>query len=154
MLFRSNRARRRLSKSARVPNQRSSCTSKDLPTETPAIGTMSTNGELPEFFKSLGSGSPKPRQKFCGMFCPVEGSADNKTLNFESLPAGKGKNEGWVIDKQTDISQARRVEIRKSTGKEALQNLDDKVRFCALSLGYKTHIPLFAHSLYPSHISF
>ncbi|XP_067114102.1 LOW QUALITY PROTEIN: dihydropyrimidinase-related protein 2b [Osmerus mordax] len=114
---------------------------------------MSTTGDVPAFFKSMGSGSPKPRQKFCGMFCPVEGSADNKTLNFESLPAGKGKIEGWVIDKQTDISQPRRVEIRQSTGKEALQNLDDKVSFYALSLGKKTSLFSYSVSLSITYIS-
>uniref|UniRef100_A0A8C4ENT0 Dihydropyrimidinase like 2b n=1 Tax=Dicentrarchus labrax TaxID=13489 RepID=A0A8C4ENT0_DICLA len=38
----------------------------------------------------------------------------------------RGKSDGRVIDRQTDISQPRKVEIRESTGKEALQNLDDK----------------------------
>ncbi|XP_056146358.1 dihydropyrimidinase-related protein 2-like [Lampris incognitus] len=87
---------------------------------------MSTTGEVPAFFKKMGADSPKPRQKFCGMFCPVEGSADNKTLDFDSLSGGKGKRDGRVIDRQTDISQPRKVEIRGSTGKEALQNLDDR----------------------------
>lgn len=88
---------------------------------------MSTAGEVPAFFKSMGSDSPaRPRQKFCGMFCPVEGSSDSKTLDFDALSACRGKSDGRVIDRQTDISQPRRVEIRESTGKEALQNLDDK----------------------------
>lgn len=91
----------------------------------PAIG-MSTAGEVPAFFKSMGSDSPaRPRQKFCGMFCPVEGSSDSKTLDFDALSACRGKSDRRVIDRQTDISQPR-VEIRESTGKEALQNLDDK----------------------------
>uniref|UniRef100_A0A8C7ZUV6 Dihydropyrimidinase like 2b n=1 Tax=Oryzias sinensis TaxID=183150 RepID=A0A8C7ZUV6_9TELE len=67
---------------------------------------------------------PRPRQKFCGVFCPVEGSADGKTLDLDALSACRGG--GRVIDRQTDISQRRKVEIRESTGKEALQNLDDK----------------------------
>uniref|UniRef100_A0AAQ5YSU9 Amidohydrolase-related domain-containing protein n=1 Tax=Amphiprion ocellaris TaxID=80972 RepID=A0AAQ5YSU9_AMPOC len=88
---------------------------------------MSTAGEVPAFFKSMGSDSPaRPRQKFCGMFCPVEGSSDSKTLDFDALSACRGKSDGRVIDRQTDISQPRKVEIRESTGKEALQNLDDK----------------------------
>ncbi|KAI1905001.1 hypothetical protein AGOR_G00011460 [Albula goreensis] len=80
----------------------------------------------------MGSGSsPKPRPKFCGMFCPVEGSTDNKTLDFDSLSTGRssGRTETRVIDKQGDISSQsakRKVEIRKSTGKEALQNLSDQ----------------------------
>uniref|UniRef100_A0A8C9XU05 Dihydropyrimidinase like 2b n=1 Tax=Sander lucioperca TaxID=283035 RepID=A0A8C9XU05_SANLU len=88
---------------------------------------MSTAGEVPAFFKSMGSDSPaRPRQKFCGMFCPVEGSSDSKTLDFDALSACRSKSDGRVIDRQTDISQPRKVEIRESTGKEALQNLDDK----------------------------
>uniref|UniRef100_A0A673CAD9 Dihydropyrimidinase-related protein 2 n=1 Tax=Sphaeramia orbicularis TaxID=375764 RepID=A0A673CAD9_9TELE len=75
----------------------------------------------------VGSDSPaRPRQKFCGVFCPVEGSSDSKTLDFDALSACRGRSEGRVIDRQTDISQPRKVEIRESTGKEALQNLDDK----------------------------
>ncbi|XP_064828038.1 dihydropyrimidinase-related protein 2 isoform X1 [Oncorhynchus masou masou] len=86
---------------------------------------MSTTGEVPAFFKNMGSGSPMPRQKFCGMFCPVEGSGDSKTLDFQSLPGGSRRSDGQVIDRQTDISQPR-VEIRESRGKSALQNLDDR----------------------------
>lgn len=93
----------------------------------PRLQGMSTAGEVPAFFQSMGSDSPaRPRQKFCGMFCPVEGSSDSKTLDFDALSACRGKSDGRVIDRQTDISQPRKVEIRESTGKEALQNLDDK----------------------------
>ncbi|XP_053547719.1 dihydropyrimidinase-related protein 4 isoform X2 [Bombina bombina] len=47
------------------------------------------DGESPNFFSNLGSGSPKPRQKFGGMFCNVEGAFENKTINFDSLSVGK-----------------------------------------------------------------
>uniref|UniRef100_A0A8D3EF56 Dihydropyrimidinase like 2b n=1 Tax=Scophthalmus maximus TaxID=52904 RepID=A0A8D3EF56_SCOMX len=69
-----------------------------------------------------GSVFMQPRQQFCGMFCPVEGSAtDGKTLDFGALSAcARGRGERPVIDRQTDISQPRKVEIRQSTGKEAL----------------------------------
>uniref|UniRef100_A0A671XR66 Dihydropyrimidinase like 4 n=1 Tax=Sparus aurata TaxID=8175 RepID=A0A671XR66_SPAAU len=33
----------------------------------------------------LGSDSPRPRMKYGGMFCSVEGAFENKTLNFESF---------------------------------------------------------------------
>nr|XP_043873533.1 dihydropyrimidinase-related protein 4 isoform X1 [Solea senegalensis] len=33
----------------------------------------------------LGSASPRPRMKYGGMFCSVEGAFENKTLNFESF---------------------------------------------------------------------
>uniref|UniRef100_A0AAQ5YCK7 Amidohydrolase-related domain-containing protein n=1 Tax=Amphiprion ocellaris TaxID=80972 RepID=A0AAQ5YCK7_AMPOC len=36
----------------------------------------------------------RPRQKFCGMFCPVEGSSDSKTLDFDALSACRGKSDG------------------------------------------------------------
>uniref|UniRef100_A0A8C7L3D9 Dihydropyrimidinase like 2b n=1 Tax=Oncorhynchus kisutch TaxID=8019 RepID=A0A8C7L3D9_ONCKI len=104
----------------------------DRRTHQPRCAIMSTTGEVPAFFKNMGSGSPMPRQKFCGMFCPVEGSGDSKTLDFQSLPGGSRRSDGQVIDRQTDISQPR-VEIRESRGKSALQNLDDRVRatdFC------------------------
>ncbi|MGH0184387.1 UNVERIFIED_CONTAM: hypothetical protein FKN15_014956 [Acipenser sinensis] len=96
---------------------------------------MSSTQDAPSFFKNMGSGSPKPRQKFCGMFCPVEGSTDNKTLDFGSLTAGRGgdvagaRNTNRVIAQQRDIStldRGRKVEIRSGSGKEALQNLNDQ----------------------------
>ncbi|ELK28604.1 hypothetical protein MDA_GLEAN10003899 [Myotis davidii] len=68
-------------------------------------GKAAEDEEVPAFFKNLGSGSPKPRQKFCGMFCPVEGSSENKTIDFDSLS----------------------VAIRRASGKEALQNVYDQV---------------------------
>uniref|UniRef100_A0A8C1JCE4 Dihydropyrimidinase-related protein 2 n=2 Tax=Cyprinus carpio TaxID=7962 RepID=A0A8C1JCE4_CYPCA len=84
---------------------------------------MSAAGDVPAFFQNMGSSSPnQPRQKFCGMFCPVEGSAENKTLDFDLLSSGKGR----VIERQKDISKPRKVEIRRSTGKEILQNLNDE----------------------------
>uniref|UniRef100_A0A8C1XDH8 Dihydropyrimidinase-related protein 2 n=1 Tax=Cyprinus carpio TaxID=7962 RepID=A0A8C1XDH8_CYPCA len=53
---------------------------------------MSAAGDVPAFFQNMGSSSPnQPRQKFCGMFCPVEGSAENKTLDFDLLSSGKGR---------------------------------------------------------------
>ncbi|KAJ3606056.1 hypothetical protein NHX12_028099 [Muraenolepis orangiensis] len=89
---------------------------------------MSSTGEFPSFFKSLGTDSPRSRQKFCGMFCPVEGSADSKTLDLQgSQAAKKTPGDGRVIDRQTDISQPRKVEIHECKGKEALQNLDHKM---------------------------
>ncbi|KAJ7403509.1 hypothetical protein BTVI_76443 [Pitangus sulphuratus] len=110
-------------------------------------GRQGEEEEVPAFFKNLGSGSPKPRQKFCGMFCPVEGSLENKTIDFDSLSVGRGCNK--VVAKQKDVAHlgpdaqsvysrqsakggepsvdfGRKVEIRSATGKEALQNLNDK----------------------------
>lgn len=108
-------------------------------------GKASEDEEVPAFFKNLGSGSPKPRQKFCGMFCPVEGSSENKTIDFDSLSVGRGS--GQVVAQQRDVAHlgpdphrqsrrasgepsvesSRKVEIRRATGKEALQNIYDQV---------------------------
>ncbi|CAM2117663.1 unnamed protein product [Caretta caretta] len=44
--------------------------------------------DLPAYFAALGSGSPKPRQKFGGMFCSVEGAFENKTLDLDALSGG------------------------------------------------------------------
>uniref|UniRef100_A0ACB8EXP7 Uncharacterized protein n=1 Tax=Sphaerodactylus townsendi TaxID=933632 RepID=A0ACB8EXP7_9SAUR len=131
--------------------------------------------EVPAFFKKLGSGSPKPRQKFCGMFCPVEGSLENKTIDFDSLSVGRGSSK--IVAQQKDVAHlgseaqsfyswhsrkggepsvdsGRKVEIRRATGKEALQNLNDKLPFvntkpsCNLSLNAPGfHISYEIHKL-------
>lgn len=112
-------------------------------------GKAAEDEEVPAFFKNLGSGSPKPRQKFCGMFCPVEGSSENKTIDFDSLSVGRGS--GQVVAQQRDVAHlgpdpqppysrqgrrasgepsvesGRKVEIRRASGKEALQNVYDQV---------------------------
>lgn len=112
-------------------------------------GKAAEDEEVPAFFKNLGSGSPKPRQKFCGMFCPVEGSSENKTIDFDSLTVGRGS--GQVVAQQRDVAHlgpdpqtpysrqgrraggepsvesSRKVEIRRASGKEALQNINDQV---------------------------
>ncbi|CAK7321066.1 hypothetical protein VULLAG_LOCUS23062 [Vulpes lagopus] len=111
-------------------------------------GKPAEDEEVPAFFKNLGSGSPKPRQKFCGMFCPVEGSSENKTIDFDSLSVGRGS--GQVVAQQRDVAHlgpdpqqphprqgrraggepsvesSRKVEIRRASGKEALQNIYDQ----------------------------
>lgn len=53
--------------------------------------------EVPTYFSKLGSESPKPRQKYGGMFCNVEGAFENKTINFEALSVGK-KNGSRKMD--------------------------------------------------------
>ncbi|CAH2275064.1 dihydropyrimidinase-related 2 isoform X1 [Pelobates cultripes] len=102
-------------------------------------GRQNEGEEVPAFFKNMGSGSPKPRQKFCGMFCPVEGSSENKTIDFDSLSLGRGS--GKIIAQQKDVAGTqqpgprtgetpngfgRKVEIKCPQGKEALQYLNDK----------------------------
>ncbi|XP_071985712.1 dihydropyrimidinase-related protein 4 isoform X1 [Engystomops pustulosus] len=51
--------------------------------------TDTLQGDVPSYFSKLGSGSPKPRQKYGGMFCNVEGAFENKNINFDSLSVGK-----------------------------------------------------------------
>ncbi|KAK9965905.1 hypothetical protein ABG768_004969 [Culter alburnus] len=51
----------------------------------------------------LGTDSPKPRVKFGGMFCNIEGAYENKTLNFESYsPSSARRNPRGRVDDQRD----------------------------------------------------
>ncbi|KAL6092073.1 hypothetical protein STEG23_011630, partial [Scotinomys teguina] len=83
------------------------------------------------------------------MFCPVEGSSENKTIDFDSLSVGRGS--GQVVAQQRDVAHlgpdphrqsrrasgepsvesGRKVEIRRASGKEALQNIYDQERFAS-----------------------
>ncbi|XP_077359701.1 dihydropyrimidinase-related protein 2 isoform X2 [Festucalex cinctus] len=45
----------------------------------------SQDDECASLLSRLGSDSPRPRMKYGGMFCSVEGAFENKTLNFESF---------------------------------------------------------------------
>uniref|UniRef100_A0A673C6U0 Dihydropyrimidinase-related protein 2 n=1 Tax=Sphaeramia orbicularis TaxID=375764 RepID=A0A673C6U0_9TELE len=49
----------------------------------------------------------RPRQKFCGVFCPVEGSSDSKTLDFDALSACRGRSEGRPLIRYTSIPVQR-----------------------------------------------
>ncbi|KAM4715990.1 dihydropyrimidinase-related protein 4-like isoform 1-T1 [Anableps anableps] len=46
---------------------------------------LSQEDDCSSLLSRLGSDSPRPRMKFGGMFCNVEGAFENKTLNFESF---------------------------------------------------------------------
>ncbi|KAM9837459.1 dihydropyrimidinase-related protein 2 [Aulostomus maculatus] len=46
---------------------------------------ISQEDDCASLLSKLGSDSPRPRMKYGGMFCSVEGAFENKTLNFESL---------------------------------------------------------------------
>ncbi|CAL8379688.1 unnamed protein product [Gadus morhua 'NCC'] len=60
----------------------------------------------------LGSDSPRPRVKYGGMFCSVEGAFENKTLNFESFsPASQRRvpptrTPRWDPDYCSDTASA------------------------------------------------
>eukprot|EP00061_Rhincodon_typus_P009908 g33756.t1 len=64
--------------------------------------------DLPVYFAKLGTGSPKPRQKYGGMFCNVEGAYENKTIDFDSLSVGKrsgrsaGRNHTSQVSLESD----------------------------------------------------
>ncbi|XP_041424537.1 dihydropyrimidinase-related protein 4 isoform X2 [Xenopus laevis] len=64
------------------------------------------NGESNNFFSTLGSGSPKPRQKYGGMFCNVEGAFENKTINFDSLSVGKKNGRKMEMNKSSPESDS------------------------------------------------
>uniref|UniRef100_A0AAV2J0Z9 Uncharacterized protein n=1 Tax=Knipowitschia caucasica TaxID=637954 RepID=A0AAV2J0Z9_KNICA len=63
---------------------------------------------------------PMTRQgQFCGVFCPVDGVTGGVGLGLDAC-RGRGGADG-----QTETSQPKKkVQIRESKGKEALQNLD------------------------------
>lgn len=60
--------------------------------------------EVPDYFAALGTCSPKPRQKYGGMFCNVEGAFENKTLDFESLGGGRRGSSNQKLSRG-DLSQ-------------------------------------------------
>ncbi|KAK9538259.1 hypothetical protein VZT92_004700 [Zoarces viviparus] len=45
----------------------------------------SQDDDCSSLLSRLGSDSPRPRMKYGGMFCSVEGAFENKTLDFESF---------------------------------------------------------------------
>uniref|UniRef100_A0A8C6NR56 Dihydropyrimidinase like 4 n=1 Tax=Nothobranchius furzeri TaxID=105023 RepID=A0A8C6NR56_NOTFU len=86
----------------------------------------------------LGSDSPRPRMKFGGMFCNVEGAFENKTLNFESFspqtqrrrtaPTQTGGQDGgdaatgrtMVFPSGTTRESYGKREVQSAAGKEVL----------------------------------
>uniref|UniRef100_A0A6I8S8G2 Dihydropyrimidinase-related protein 4 n=1 Tax=Xenopus tropicalis TaxID=8364 RepID=A0A6I8S8G2_XENTR len=69
-------------------------------------GREKVNGESNSFFSKLGSGSPKPRQKYGGMFCNVEGAFENKTINFDSLSVGKRNGKKVEMNNSSPESES------------------------------------------------
>ncbi|XP_070802484.1 dihydropyrimidinase-related protein 4 isoform X1 [Pituophis catenifer annectens] len=70
--------------------------------------------ELPDYFAALGAGSPKPRQKYGGMFCNVEGAFENKTLNFASFSCEKRKGSR-KLDREDSSQQSSESEEQIET---------------------------------------
>lgn len=65
----------------------------------PDDAAMSERRSSPEDDRSsllsrLGSDSPRPRMKYGGMFCSIEGAFENKTLNFESFSPQTQRRRG------------------------------------------------------------
>ncbi|KAJ1141405.1 hypothetical protein NDU88_007738 [Pleurodeles waltl] len=72
-------------------------------------------------FAGLGSGSPKPRQKYGGMFCNVEGAFENKTLDFDSLSVCSRTSGGSSLERghpriNGEASAGRESSRRQSKG--------------------------------------
>uniref|UniRef100_UPI00358EE86B dihydropyrimidinase-related protein 2-like isoform X2 n=1 Tax=Myxine glutinosa TaxID=7769 RepID=UPI00358EE86B len=104
--------------------------------------------DLPSYFARLGTESPKPRQKYGGMFCTVEGAYENKTIDFESCNVGRrsGRSSGVSTPNRPELSSPPSIESPGSPdgsgdttpvappplsfsssggGKDALQNLGE-----------------------------
>ncbi|CAL8306426.1 unnamed protein product [Boreogadus saida] len=75
-------------------------------------GALSREDDECSLFSRLGSDSPRPRVKYGGMFCSVEGAFENKTLNFESFsPASQRRapptrTPRWDPDYYSDTASA------------------------------------------------
>lgn len=104
--------------------------------------------DLPVYLARPGTTDQVPRQLHGGFFCNVEGAYERKTIDFDALsvgqrgsrtprtpktphtsPEAKPTNAGGcqTTVKTTDIGQDQEksgVEIKTTTGKEILQNLD------------------------------
>uniref|UniRef100_A0A8C1N969 Dihydropyrimidinase-related protein 4 n=1 Tax=Cyprinus carpio TaxID=7962 RepID=A0A8C1N969_CYPCA len=98
---------------------------------------LSQEDDQGSLLSRLGTDSPKPRVKFGGMFCNIEGAFENKTLNFESYsPSSARRNPRGRVDDQRDnfsdttsvsdfssVSQTQRTPSCSSQG----QTLSDKL---------------------------
>uniref|UniRef100_A0A8C5BA98 Amidohydrolase-related domain-containing protein n=1 Tax=Gadus morhua TaxID=8049 RepID=A0A8C5BA98_GADMO len=75
-------------------------------------GVLSREDDECSLLSRLGSDSPRPRVKYGGMFCSVEGAFENKTLNFESFsPASQRRvpptrTPRWDPDYCSDTASA------------------------------------------------
>ncbi|XP_056627928.1 dihydropyrimidinase-related protein 4 isoform X1 [Triplophysa dalaica] len=81
----------------------------------------------------LGTDSPKPRVKFGGMFCNVEGAYENKTLNFESYsPSSARRNpKGRVDDQKDNFSDTSSVSNFSSVSQTPPSRTQPHIPFCA-----------------------
>uniref|UniRef100_A0AAR2KTQ6 Amidohydrolase-related domain-containing protein n=1 Tax=Pygocentrus nattereri TaxID=42514 RepID=A0AAR2KTQ6_PYGNA len=79
----------------------------------------------------LGTDSPKPRVKFGGMFCNIEGAFENKTLNFESFsPDSVRRSARRLQDSDDSASRVVGGDSRRGKGirgQSRVKELDDKL---------------------------
>ncbi|XP_029139251.1 dihydropyrimidinase-related protein 4 isoform X1 [Protobothrops mucrosquamatus] len=96
--------------------------------------------DLPDYFAALGAGSPKPRQKYGGMFCNVEGAFENKTLNFASFSCEK-RNESRKLHREDSSQQSSESEeqIETSNGTTSVPEP------CPPSPGIREQLPTGGH---------
>lgn len=105
--------------------------------------------ELPDYFAALGAGSPKPRQKYGGMFCNVEGAFENKTLNFASFSCEK-KKESRKLDREDSSQQSSESEEQIETSRgspNAALPTTSVPEPCPPSLGITEQLPTGGHQV-------
>ncbi|XP_018412494.1 PREDICTED: dihydropyrimidinase-related protein 3 isoform X1 [Nanorana parkeri] len=100
---------------------------------------LERDDDLPFYLARPGTADQVPRVKYGGMFSNVEGAYESKTIDFDSLSVGqKGSRksnaarQGASTQTQEKSEQGNKeeekqgVEIKTSSGKEILQNLNDE----------------------------
>ncbi|XP_026869046.2 dihydropyrimidinase-related protein 4 isoform X1 [Electrophorus electricus] len=65
----------------------------------------------------LGTDSPKPRIKFGGMFCNVEGAFENKSLNFDFCSAGGRVDDKSYLNTLSDTASVKNFSSASNTSR-------------------------------------
>lgn len=77
-----------------------------------SVRSFSQDDDSSSLLSRLGCDSPRPRMKFGGMFCNVEGAFENKTLNFDSFSPNTQRRRGC----RTQTEDGRETTTRGGVG--------------------------------------